>query len=129
MSNHIPSKAIMTILAVLMLSWLTGCAASPQSSVDPAAIEVAVSTNPSPVGVNAEVKLLGIFSGIKLDESATVSFEIRNGDQLEFVDAAFVGDNTFESTYTFKNSGINEVFVHLYSGDLHITKKKPLEVQ
>ncbi|WP_461671119.1 hypothetical protein, partial [Mycobacterium tuberculosis] len=79
---------------MLMLSWLAGCAASPQSSVDPAAIEVAVSTNPSPVGVNAEVKLLGIFSGIKLDESATVSFEIRNGDQLEFVDAAFLGDNT-----------------------------------
>lgn len=129
MSNYMKSKALKGILFLVTLVWLTGCASSPQASVDPAAIEVTVATAPSPAVANDEVKLSGSFVGIELDKSATVSFEIRNGDQTEIVDAAFVGDNTFESPYTFKNAGINEVFVHLYSGDLHVTKKKPVEVQ
>ncbi len=129
MSNTIKVRTGTILLAVLMMIAIAGCSSSSQASVDPASVDVVVATNPSPASTNEEVKLSGLFSGIELDKSATVSFEIRNGDQSEFVDAAYIGDNTFESAYTFTRSGINEVFIHLYSGDLHVTKKKPVEIQ
>lgn len=129
MSNTNKLRTGAMLLAVMLMIGLAGCSASPQASVDPVGVDVTVATNPSPASINEEVKLTGQFAGIDLDKSATVSFEIRSGDQSEFVDAVYIGDNTFESPYTFTRSGINEVFVHLYSGDLHVTKKKPVEIQ
>ncbi|MDQ6419959.1 hypothetical protein RB620_10985 [Paenibacillus sp. LHD-117] len=122
-------KSALTVLAVLSFVLMTACSSTPETSVDPANVDVSVTTNPSPAQPNSKVRLSGQFTGIELNKSATVSFEIRKGDKSEFIDAVYEGDNIFEADYTFTQSGINEVFVHLYTGDLHVTKKKPVEIQ
>ena len=121
--------AVLTVLTLLLLCSACSSSAASQASVDPAKVDVTVSTDPSPAPKDKAVKLTGAFTGIELDKSATVSFEVRNGGQSDFVDAEYAGNNSFEAEYTFKRSGINEVFVHLYSGDLHAMKKKPVEVK
>src|SRR5690606_4543062 len=106
--------AVLTVLTLMLLC--SACSSASQASVDPANVDVTVFTDPSPAPKDKAVKLTGAFTGIELDKSATVSIEVRNGDQSEFVDAEYAGNNSFEAEYTFKRSGINEVFVHLYSG-------------
>ncbi|MHA6483183.1 hypothetical protein ACX1C1_14915 [Paenibacillus sp. strain BS8-2] len=129
MSKTLKFKMTTVILALAILVGLSGCSSSSEGSVDPANVDATVTTDPAPAAVNQEVQLAVLFSGIELDKSATVSFEIRSGDKSEFVDASYQGNNTFSSPYSFTRTGINEVFIHLYSGDLHVTKKKPVEVQ
>jgi hypothetical protein len=130
MTSNPISRITPVLLALVLFAALTACSSGGSaSSVDPASVDVTVTTDPAPAKGNEAVKLAGQFTGIELDKSATVSFEIRVGDETEIVDAEFAGDNTFKTDYTFTRTGINEVFVHLYTGDLHVTKKKPVEVQ
>lgn len=105
---------------------LSACSGEPP--VDPELIEMTLTTEPETAAAGSQLRLQAIFEGIDIGESAEVTFDFRIGDKLELVEAERSG-NSFSSTFTFPEKGIQTVYVHLYEGDLHITKKKWVEVK
>lgn len=125
-------KKIWTLLSVLIgvLCLLSGCGASGASGggVDPEAVELTLTHQPDIVMAGQEVELKAEFSGVTLTDGDSVTFDFRTGEEPELVEATYA-DGKFSSRYTFPEKGIQTIYVHLYTGDLHLTKKEWMEVQ
>ncbi|MBD2868999.1 hypothetical protein IDH41_10450 [Paenibacillus sp. IB182493] len=116
--------AIMAVITVFGV--LTACSAEPP--IDPELVEMTLSTEPETVTAGTPAKLQATFSGVELSDDAQVTFDFRVGDEPKLVDAVRSGEG-FDADFTFPDKGIQTVYVHLYEGDLHLTKKKWVEVK
>jgi len=110
-----------------LLGVLTAC--SGEGLFDPGAVEATLTTKPEPVLSGSPAELLVSFTGLKAGEKASVTFDIRVGDKPKLVAATNRGNGEFGGTFTFPEKGSYTVYIHLYSGDLHLTKMKTIEVQ
>ncbi|MBP1989524.1 FixH family protein [Paenibacillus eucommiae] len=116
------------LAALLIIGLLTACSSEP-APIDPSAIEVSLSTVPAPAVSGKPVELKADFTGAEFADSTQVTFDIRVDDKPKMVDAENKGNGVFMGTYTFEKAGLYEVYLHLYVDDLHITKKKQVDVQ
>lgn len=123
MKLKIGAFSILIALSIL----LTAC--SGEQPIDLDAVDAKLTTTPETVTAGSPTKLHVEFEGMDVSETATVNFDIRIGEELELVDAAYEGDSIFGGTFTFPEKGILTVYVHLYVDDIHITKKKWVEVK
>lgn len=117
--------AFSILIALSMV--LSAC--SGEQPVDLDAVEAKLTTTPENVTAGSPTKLHVEFEGMEVSEEATVNFDIRIGEELELVDAVYEGEGVFGGTYTFPEKGILTVYIHLYFDDIHITKKKWVEVK
>lgn len=81
-------------------------------------------------GQEAEVKVR--ITGLADEENTDIQFEIRQTDNsglpdlIEEVEQVMPGE--YAAKYTFKEAAKYDVYIHLYNADIHMTKKKSLEV-
>lgn len=122
-------KAIKAAALCLLLGCLSACSTSPQSTIDPAAIEADLTTVPEIPTAGSPINLKAEFTGGELSKSSEMAFEIRVNDGSVLLNADKDDQNAFVGTYTFPKSGTYEVYLHLYDEDIHLTKKKKVEVQ
>jgi len=108
---------------------LAACSAVSPETIDPAAIDATLTTEPANSVAGSPVKLKAEFAGAELSRSSGVTFEIRVDEEPVLLDAEKEGQNTFYGTYTFPKPGTYEVYLHLYTDDIHMTKMKKVEVQ
>ncbi|WP_282936303.1 hypothetical protein [Paenibacillus sp. RC67] len=118
------------VLGGLLLLSVTGCS-SPQQGQDPAKVKVELASEPANVQVGQKVKLIANISGLAEEEGANVQIDIRKSDNSilpDTKDASSIGKGQYSVEKTFEKSGAYSIYIHLYQGDLHITKKKELQV-
>jgi len=117
-------------LGGLLLMTLAACTSSPQGQ-DPAKVKVELATEPAAVQVGQEVKLIAKITGLEKEEGASVQFDIRKSDNSilpDTKDASSTGEGQYSAAKTFDKPGAYSIYIHLYQGELHITKKKELQV-
>ena len=121
--------ALSTVAALVAV--LAACAGlgTAQPSIDPASVDVVLTTNPEQAIAGDSVELHAILAGVGETEEIDVSFEIRLDRKPSLVDAAYGADGAFTAAFTFPQQGSYDVYIHMYIGDLHITKKKQVHVQ
>ncbi|MFC4601303.1 hypothetical protein [Cohnella hongkongensis] len=120
------------ILVVLAALGLTACSSSQPGEQDPRDVQVELATNPAEAKAGDEVKLIATVTGLVDEQNTIVQFEIRKADHsglpelVEDVDRE--GDGKYSAGFKFMESTTYDVYIHIYKGELHITKKKPVEV-
>lgn len=131
MTKH-RSAMIQVVLLAAFAVFLTACADSdrPQEQ-DPAQVDVALRTDPSPVAAGQAAIVEVALAGIADTSGADVQLDIRELDdprRPNYVTARRQADGTFAADYTFGQAGSYTLYVHYYQQGLHVTKKKTLEV-
>ncbi len=120
-----------TILAAsavfVLIGFLTACSGG--APLNPDSVDVTVTTEPAPAAAGSPVKLKAQLAGVPSDMASSVTFDIRAGELPELIDAVDEGGGLYTGTCTFPEAGVYDVFLHLYIGDLHLTKKRQVEVQ
>ncbi|UVI30768.1 FixH family protein [Paenibacillus spongiae] len=120
--------------AVLMLGILSGCGSGGAGGQgqDPAAVKIELVSDPSPASVKQNTKLIAEITGLITEKDANVQFDVRreNNEGLpEFLETKAEGKGRYTAETTFDKPGEYAIYIHLYQGELHITKKRPLTVQ
>jgi hypothetical protein len=121
------------VLILLAAVSLTACSSSSQAGdQDPKDIKVELATEPAQARAGEATKLLATVTGLVNAKDGIVQFEIRKAgnkslpELIEEVEHS--GDGLYSASFTFKEPASYDVYIHIYSGELHITKKKPVEV-
>ncbi|WP_028545569.1 hypothetical protein [Paenibacillus taiwanensis] len=120
-------KGVAVFTFVVVLCLLIGC--SKEAPVNADDVEASLTMKPDTIVAGQPVVLQVSFTGMKVSEKATVSFDIRAGDKPDLFDATHKGDNVFSGSYTFSEQGKYDVYVHLFGDDVHLTRKKTVEVK
>jgi hypothetical protein len=68
-------------------------------------------------------------TGVPQEMRTFVDFEIRAGELPDLIKAENRGNGLFAGSYTFPEAGSYEVYLHLYIEDLHLIKKRQVQVQ
>ncbi|WP_051775199.1 FixH family protein [Paenibacillus tyrfis] len=120
-------RMLTVLLSLLLAAVMTAC--SSERPVDPSEVEVTLTTEPSPPKANAVIKFTATVGGVPESTKATLAFDIRKSenDTLSYLNAKPEG-NAYSAEKELKEPGTYTVYVHLYIGDLHIIKKKKIEV-
>ncbi|MCP3773762.1 hypothetical protein NLX71_10615 [Paenibacillus sp. MZ04-78.2] len=120
-------RMLAVLLGLLLAAVITAC--SSERPIDPSEVEVTLTTEPSPPKANTVTKFTATLGGVPESTKATLSFDIRKSenDTLSYLNAKQEG-LAFSADKELKEPGTYTVYVHLYIGDLHITKKKKIEV-
>ncbi|GMK40451.1 hypothetical protein PCCS19_35070 [Paenibacillus sp. CCS19] len=124
----------LTIAVILVLVWgLAGCgAAAQEGEVDPKDVTVEFASDPAVVKANEAVKLIVQTTGLSADITPDIQVDIRKPDNKglpEYVKTTEAGDGQYVTNYTFEAPGTYTIYLHVMQGELHITKKKKLDVQ
>ncbi|SDC54460.1 hypothetical protein SAMN02799630_00050 [Paenibacillus sp. UNCCL117] len=117
-------------LSLCVMLALTACSSSNQGQ-DPASVKVELTTDPAAPPAAREVALTAQVSGLVKEEGANVQFDIRgeNKNALpEVVTAEPAGGGAYVYKKTFDKAGVYTIYIHIYQGDLHVTKKKTVTV-
>lgn len=115
---------------VLVLSLIgTMMACSSEEPVDLEAVQAEMTTNPETVIAGSEADMKVTVTGMKVSDTARATFDVRIGDEPVIMDAIHEGDGVFSGAFTFPGKGVYTVYIHLYEDDIHITKKKQVDVQ
>ncbi|MBU5442960.1 hypothetical protein [Paenibacillus sp. MSJ-34] len=121
----------MLAFAMLTLLFMSACAdPSSSSNVNPAKVQVELIATPEPVIAGETTALTVRITGLNTFEKARVQLDIRTADNKgipDLLDTETTGNGDYSAEYTFKKTSLYDVYVHLYQGELHITKKKQLE--
>jgi hypothetical protein len=130
--------SIKFLRTLLLLSMTTVILASCSSSTgggrdqDPKDVKVELLTEGALVKAGEETIIEVEITGLMDAENSEVQFEIRRSDNkslpvlIEEVESSSVG--IYTASYSFKKVAKYDVYVHIYNEDIHITKKKPLDV-
>ncbi|MGO4542856.1 hypothetical protein [Paenibacillus sp. 2TAB19] len=114
----------------LFVAVMSACSNSPPGPIDPAEIEAVLTTNPEAPLAAKPVELVASFPGANLSKSTSgLTFEIRVNEKAELLEANNAGQDEFSSSFTFPKAGTYDVYLHLYTEDVHLTKKKQVVVQ
>ncbi|WP_372632480.1 hypothetical protein [Cohnella sp.] len=120
------------VLVVLAAMGLSACSSAKPGDQDPRDVKVELRTDPAQAQAGADVKLIATVTGLVDEKNTIVQYEIRKADHsglpelLENVERESGG--TYFAGYKFAESAAYDVYIHIYNGELHITKKKPVEV-
>lgn len=137
-NNHKASRlAAVMIALVAAVLLLASCSAAAQKDgsgdqVDEANVKVAMSTNPTTVKVGEAVQLRAEVTGLKTYDGASFAFDIRKANWKglpELIDATLDDNTVYVANKTFTEPGEYYIYLHLYQGELHITKKKEIKVE
>jgi len=126
------TKRGLMILSVLAAIGLTGCSSTRPGEQNPSDIKVDLKTDPAESRAGADTKLIATVAGLVDEKNTIVQFEIRKSDNsglpelLEETERE--GGGKYSSIYRFPDSASYDVYIHIYNGELHVTKKKPVEV-
>jgi flagellar hook assembly protein FlgD len=115
--------------ALALLAVLTACSRENLQQIGLIGIEGTLEVEPAAVRAGEEVKMKAVFTGVKLDENANVQFVVIKDGNPTTLKHRFEGDNTFAAEYRFGESGTYDVDLHLYYEDVHIYKKKQVNVE
>jgi len=128
-------KTFMGLLMILALMTLvaTACSSSPQAgNQDPKDVKVELATEPAPARVGEETKLVATVKGLLDEKNTTVQFEIRQSDNKglpELIEEVeYSGNGLYSANFVFQKNMTYDVYIHIYNGELHVTKKMPVEV-
>lgn len=127
------TKTVRWVSLLIAFAVLAACSGqSPSESsgtIDPTAVEAELTTDPETPGANQEVTLAVRLTGAEFPESTTVNIDVRQ-DQVPIIIKTQREDNdVFTGTYTFPEAGVYDVYLHLYIRELHLIKKKQVEVR
>lgn len=126
-----PRKIVLIAMFSLLMILLASCSAnsSPESQ-DPSLIKIDMTTDPSPVIAPQRVQVIAQVSGLIKQEGARIEFDIRKSAKAlpELARAESDGQGRFIMEKSFEEPGTYIVYIHLYQRELHITKKKEIEV-
>ncbi len=117
--------AIVTVFTILAM--LVACSNAEQ--MDAEAVEATLATKPEMAVSGSPVELQASFTGAKVSDKANVTFDIRVDDNPKLVKADYKGDGVFSGLFDFPKKGGYTVYIHLYVEDIHLTKKKTVEVK
>ena len=124
---------LMVIVAVTVLSIMTGCTSGTGGQgQDPAAVKIELISEPSPASAKQNTKLIAQITGLETEKDANVQFDVRwedNEGLPEFLETQADGKGRYSADTTFDKPGEYAIYIHLYQGELHITKKRPLVVE
>ncbi|TBL81101.1 FixH family protein [Paenibacillus thalictri] len=124
------SKFAAAALCGLLLIGCAACSPAPKGQ-DPAQVKLELAAEPAPVKTGTPTKLTATITGLENTDAGNVQFEIRRSDNSGLPDtkeASPVGGGRYTAEETFDKTGKYSIYIHIYQGDLHITKKKELEV-
>jgi len=112
---------------------LTACSSSAApGDENPKDVRAELATDPAQPQAGQPTKLTATVTGLKDEKKAIVQFEIRRSDNKTLPDlteeATYSGKGTYSAEYSFKEQAKYDVYIHIYRGELHVTKKKPVEV-
>jgi len=121
-------RVIFTMTLCVCVMMLAACGSTPP--IDSEAIDVNLTTA-EPAIANEETTLVAELVGIEFPESTVVQFDVRlNGDIIPRVlNSATQGDDVYTATFKFPEPGVYDVYLHIYIEDLHLTKRRQVEVQ
>lgn len=119
-------KHVALLAALVVFGMLSACSGT--ASVDWSAVEATLTTNPEVVKAGEQVELQASFNGAEITEKDRVTLDFRINDSPQLIDAVYLGDGRFGGTFTFPEQGSYDVYIHLYAGDMHLMKKKTVEV-
>ncbi|WP_166240079.1 hypothetical protein [Paenibacillus turpanensis] len=123
-------KGISILVLSIFVLGLSACSGGDSpATIDPSNLEVTLTTKPTPPTAGAETEFLATFSGSKMPDSASLTFEIRSADTSKQFYAKRTEGSAFTGSFQFEAPGTYEVFLHLYDDVNHITKMKKVEVQ
>jgi len=120
-------KMAALVAAFVFMGMLMAC--SSEEPVDVDAVEATLATKPEVVHAGSPVELQAAITGMKVSGKASVTLDIRIGDKPQLIDTSYQKDGVFSGSFTFPDKGSYTVYIHLYVDDLHLTKKKTVEVQ
>ncbi|BBH20183.1 hypothetical protein Back11_15280 [Paenibacillus baekrokdamisoli] len=124
------TKKLRMVLAVcLLIGLLTACSSEPAAPINPEAIEVSLSTEPVPAVAGNLLELRAKFTGAEFSKSTQVTFDIRLDGKPKLIEGQNEGNGAFTGNFTFPQAGQYDVYLHLYVDDLHMTKKKQVDVK
>jgi len=119
------------LICGLLTFMLSACSSNsaPQGQ-DPSKVTIELVTDPEPVPTKQKVKITAQVTGLVKEEGAKVQFDIRRGNNglPELLTAEPDGKGGYSTEKTFDRDGKYTVYIHLYQGELHITKKKQFDV-
>lgn len=120
------------LLLCVVLTVLTGCSNSTgQGGTDPKAVKAELTTEPAQAAVGKST-LMGVnITGLNDEIGVEVQLSIINNDNKGVpasVIAESAGEGRYEAEYTFEEAAEYNVYIHIYKGDLHVTKKKTVVV-
>jgi hypothetical protein len=128
-------KFLRTLLLLSMTTVILAACSSSTSSgrdQDPKDVKVELLTEGVQVKAGEETIIEVEITGLMDAENSDVQFEIRRSDNKSLPDlikeVESLSEGIYTASYTFKKIAKYDVYVHIYNEDLHITKKKPLEV-
>ncbi|WP_409340598.1 hypothetical protein [Paenibacillus sp. MBLB4367] len=125
------SKCIPFLLCSLLLLTLSACSNGAESQgQDPSKVMVEMVTEPTPILAKQQAKITVQVTGLIKQEGAKVQLDIRKTSNSlpDLISAEPDGKGGFTVEKTFDKQGTYTVYVHVYRGELHITKKKQFEV-
>jgi len=123
------NRWMLTVCAALAFGLLAACSGSGGSSFNPDEVEVTLVTEPSPAASGAPAELRMQLSGVPPEMRTYVDFEVRAGETPDLIRAENEGGGLFTGTYRFPAPGSYDVYLHLYIEDLHLIKKRQVQVQ
>lgn len=120
------------VLLMLLISvMLVGCGAAKNQGQDPALVKVELATNPTPATTGQQVTLVAHPTGFVTMDQLKVEFDVRQAGKNDLpviVEAKLTDNDTFTGMTKFKHAGTYDVYIHLYQDELHVTKKRTIEV-
>lgn len=120
-------RIVVSVCFLLVL--LASCSRSASQPIDPAALEALLQTEPEMAISGTPVALKVDFTGADISNTAQLTFEIRVNGKGKLVEASNRGNGQFIGDFTFPIPDVYDVYLHLYTDDIHLTKKKQVEVQ
>jgi len=120
-------KIASLMLVLALIGTMMAC--SSEEPVDLEAVQAELTTNPEPVIAGSQADLQITVTGMRVSDAARATFDVRIGDKPVLLDAVHEGDGVFSGAFTFPDNGVYTVYIHLYEDDIHITKKKQVEVK
>ena len=115
--------------AAIAFVLMSACSGSGGTSFNPENVEVTLATEPTPAKAGAPAELNMQLTGVPQEMRTFVDFEIRAGELPDLIKAENRGNGLFAGSYTFPEAGSYEVYLHLYIEDLHLIKKRQVQVQ
>lgn len=123
-------KVTFILIGLALFSIVTGCSEnSSEEPIDLTAVEAILTTEPEVVTAGTPFKLKTTFTDMNVSDQAKVVFDFRIDEEPTLLDAVNEGDGEFSGTFTFAEKGSYTVYIHFYDADIHLAKKKTIEVQ
>ncbi|REJ12283.1 MAG: hypothetical protein C6W59_14355 [Paenibacillaceae bacterium] len=115
--------------AFVLLAVLAACSRENLQQIGLVGIEASFEIEPAQARAGEAVQMKAVFTGVELDENANVQFVVIADGEPTTVKHGYEGDNTFTAEYRFEQPGEYDIDLHLYYEDVHIYKKKQVNVQ